>query len=131
MLLYSNTFLVSQNLIYSNIYYYEQVETSNNNNCNNIYKLLASIDCKLAELGNDLYNNISYMLNKNIDTCVITKLLMYKSILSKKNINPNYLKNWCISDIGDAVKTLTIGCVRKCFKPEECYEINYQLENIK
>ena len=34
--------------------------------CANIPSLLKKIDCKLAELGNNLYNNISYMLNKPV-----------------------------------------------------------------
>ena len=97
--------------------------------CENIPKLLASIDCKLAELGNNLYNNISYLLNKNNDICNISKLLVYKNILIAKNNNSNYLKNWCFCSITTQVKKLTIGCVNKCFKPQNCYSKNYELLN--
>ena len=44
----------------------------------NIIFLLSKIDCKLAELGNTKYNNISFMLNEKDNICSISKLLYIK-----------------------------------------------------
>lgn len=96
--------------------------------CENILLLLSKIDCKLAQLGNIKYNNISYMLGNNEGICIIPKLLIYKRILLYKYKNPKYLKNWCLSIIMDAVKKLTLGCISKCFKPEDCYSQDYEFQ---
>lgn len=94
----------------------------NSKNCQDTLKILALVDCKLAELGNNLYNNLSYLLNNNSDICTISKLIMYKRILLYKSNNQNYLKNWCLCNITNAIKHLTIGCIKKCCKPN-CNEI--------
>lgn len=93
--------------------------------CNTISLMLSKIDCKLAEIGNDLYNNISYLVNNKIDYCLASKLLFYKQILTSKSHNPDYLKCWCICDIVDKVTRLTINCKSKCFKPENCDPPNF------
>lgn len=94
----------------------------------NIIFLLSKIDCKLAELGNTKYNNISFMLNEKDNICSISKLLIYKRILLYKYKNIEYLKNWCLADIMSVIKKLTSNCVSKCFKPEDCYSQNYEFQ---
>ena len=48
--------------------------------CANIPDLLRKIDCKLAELGNNLYNNVVFMLHKPIANSEISQLLVYKRV---------------------------------------------------
>jgi hypothetical protein len=91
--------------------------------CVNIPSLLKKIDCKLAELGNNLYNNISYMLNKPTPTNDILQLIGYRRILQYKYINPNYAHKYSVSMIASRVIRLTAGCVSKCNTPEPCIEV--------
>ena len=90
--------------------------------CANIPSLLRKIDCKLAELGNNLYNNISYMLNKSIPANDILQLIGYKRILQYKYINPNYAHRYSVNMIASRVIRLTAGCVSRCNTPEPCIE---------
>lgn len=90
--------------------------------CANIPSLLRKIDCKLAELGNNLYNNISYMLNKPVPADDITQLIGYRRILTYKLYNPNYVYKYSVSMIASKVIRLTAGCVSKCNEPERCLE---------
>ena len=82
--------------------------------CANIPDLLNKIDCKLAELGNSLYNNISYMLNKPIAAGDITQLIAYRRILTYKYINPDYAYHYSINRIASKVLMLTAGCKVDC-----------------
>lgn len=86
---------------------------TNCSECASIPELLKRIDCKLAELGNSLYNNISFMLNKPIPAADILQLIAYKRILMYKNINPNYVYHYSISKIASKVILLTLGCESK------------------
>jgi uncharacterized protein (TIGR02145 family) len=90
--------------------------------CANIPSLLKKIDCKLAELGNNLYNNISYMLNKPVPADNITQLIGYRRILMYKLINPSYVQDYSINMISSKVIRLTVGCVSRCNTPEPCIE---------
>jgi uncharacterized protein (TIGR02145 family) len=90
--------------------------------CANIPSLLKKIDCKLAELGNNLYNNISYMLNKPIEAGNIIQLIAYRRILSYKYCNPNYVHEYSVQMIASKVIRLTAGCVSKCNELERCLE---------
>jgi hypothetical protein len=90
--------------------------------CANIPSLLKKIDCKLAELGNNLYNNISYMLNKPVPADDILQLIGYRRILQYKYINPNYAHRYSVNMIASRVIRLTVGCVSKCNEPERCLE---------
>ncbi len=90
--------------------------------CADIPSLLKKIDCKLAELGNNLYNNISYMLNKRVPADDITQLIGYRRILMYKFINPSYLEKYSIAMIASRVIRLTVGCVSRCNTPEPCLE---------
>lgn len=91
--------------------------------CANIPSLLKKIDCKLAELGNNLYNNISYMLNKPVPADDITQLIGYRRILMYKLCNPSYLEKYSIAMISSRVIRLTVGCVSRCNTPEPCVEV--------
>ena len=90
--------------------------------CANIPSLLKKIDCKLAELGNNLYNNISYMLNKPVPADDITQLIGYRRILMYKLCNPSYVQEYTIPMIASRVIRLTVGCVSRCNTPEPCIE---------
>lgn len=91
--------------------------------CANIPSLLRKIDCKLAELGNNLYNNISYMLNKPVPADDILQLIGYRRILQYKYINPNYAGRYTINMIASRVIGLTVGCVSRCNEPIPCKEV--------
>ena len=91
--------------------------------CTNIPSLLKKINFKLAELGNNLYNNISYMLNKPIPAGDILQLIAYRRILTHKYYNPNYVHEYSVRMIAFRVIRLTAGCVSKCNEPERCLEI--------
>ena len=90
--------------------------------CANIPSLLKKIDCKLAELGNNLYNNISYMLNKPVPSSDILQLIGYRRILMHKYCNPNYVHKYSVQMIASRVIRLTLGCVSKCNELERCLE---------
>ena len=90
--------------------------------CANIPSLLKKIDCRLAELGNNLYNNISYMLNKPVPSGDILQLIGYRRILMYKYCNPNYVAKYSVPMIASRVIRLTAGCVSKCNEPERCLE---------
>jgi len=90
--------------------------------CANIPSLLKKIDCKLAELGNNLFNNISYMLNKPVPADDILQLIGYRRILTHKYCNPNYVHEYSVAMIGSRVIRLTLGCVSRCNESERCLE---------
>ena len=91
--------------------------------CSNIPDLLKKINCKLAELGNSLYNNVSYMLNQPIPAGEMLQLIAYKRILTHKYCNPDYVYHYSIPMIASKVIRLTAGCVSRCNTPEPCIEI--------
>lgn len=90
--------------------------------CANIPSLLKKIDCRLAELGNNLYNNISYMLNKPVPSSDILQLIGYRRILMYKYCNPSYVEKYSVQMIASRVIRLTAGCVSKCNELERCLE---------
>jgi hypothetical protein len=74
--------------------------------CAEIPSLIADIDCKLAEMSSALYNNIVFMLNKNIAYEAISDLINYKRILSYKICNPNYAGHFTVNMIASKIKLL-------------------------
>jgi hypothetical protein len=98
--------------------------------CVNIPSLLRKIDCKLAQFGNRLYNNISFMLNQSISTDDIFQLIMYKRILTYKYCNPSYLCDYSVDKISSRVIRLTTGCVSRCNEPERCLETPCNIEVV-
>jgi len=82
-----------------------------------IQDLLKRIDCKLAELGNDLYNNVVFMLNRPVYANKIVQLLTYRRILTYKYYNIEYANKYTVEDIASKVIRLTAGCERRCPEP--------------
>ena len=74
--------------------------------CASIPALLADIGCKLNELGNNLYNNISFMLNQPVPGGVMLDLINYKRILTYKYCNPNYAAPFTVNMIASRIKLL-------------------------
>ena len=74
--------------------------------CSSILPLLADIDCKLKETGDDLYNNIVFLLNRPVPATAINDLLNYKRILTYKLCNPDYARNFTVKQIASRVKIL-------------------------
>ena len=75
-------------------------------NCSSITALLADIDCKMAELADNLYNNIVFMLNRPIPGIAMSDLLNYKRILTYKLCNEDYAKHYTVEMIASRVKLL-------------------------
>ena len=74
--------------------------------CGTIPVLLADIDCRLAELANNLYNNLIYALNKPVPATTMIDLLNYKRILTYKFCNENYAAPYTVVMIDSKVKIL-------------------------
>ena len=74
--------------------------------CNDISDLLEKISCKIAKLGANLYGNITFMLDKPVPAVTFYDLLMYKRILTYKQINPDYCKEYTIEEISSRVNIL-------------------------
>jgi len=88
-------------------------------NCTDIPNLLKSIDCKLAEYANGLYNNITYMLNQSVPAGAMIRLITYKRILTYKQCNHDYMCDVSIERIISRVNVLTAGCtIAPVFTPE-------------
>jgi hypothetical protein len=58
--------------------------------CSDICVVISEIDCRIAQMAKDLYNNTIYSLNKNIDGNAINDLLNYKRILQYRICNIEY-----------------------------------------
>ena len=71
-----------------------------------ISSLIDDINCRLKDLGYDLYNNITFMLNKSVPVDAITSLLHYRRILEYKNVNTSYAENFTVNMIANRVKLL-------------------------
>jgi hypothetical protein len=74
--------------------------------CADIQSLMDDIDCKLADLAGNMYNNITLMLDQPINSEAIISLLNYRRILLHKYVNPVYLSNYTINMIAAKVKLL-------------------------
>lgn len=74
--------------------------------CASIPALIADIDCKLAQLGNNLYNNIVFMLNQPVPGGVMLDLINYRRILTYKYCNPDYAAPYTVNMIASRVKLL-------------------------
>jgi hypothetical protein len=75
-------------------------------NCSTIPVLIADIDCRLAYLANNLYNNTVFILNRPVQGEVILDLLNYKRILTFKLCNPDYAAHYTVERIASRVKLL-------------------------
>lgn len=74
--------------------------------CADITSLIQEIDCKVSELSVALYNNIVFMLNKNIEPDIINDLMIYRRILMYKICNPNYAGHFTVNMIASRIKIL-------------------------
>lgn len=74
--------------------------------CANIPALVLEIDCKLTELGKNLYNNISFMLNQPVPAEALLDLINYRRILIYKYFNPDYADCYTVNMIASRVKIL-------------------------
>jgi len=77
--------------------------------CTTIPVLINEIDCKIAQLAGNLYNNIVFMLNQPVPANVMIDLLNYRRILTFKYCNPDYSGKFTIPMIASKVKRLTIN----------------------
>jgi hypothetical protein len=81
---------------------------------NDISSLLDRINCKLVKLGSDLYANTVYMMNNHIPTADLIDLLIYKRILTFKQVNPDYCSNACYGEmIGDVIQWNDINLIHR------------------
>ncbi len=74
--------------------------------CADIQSLIDDIDCKLAKLAGNMYNNITLMLGQKVNTDAVIYLMNYRRILQRKYSNPVYLSNFTINSIAARVKLL-------------------------
>lgn len=74
--------------------------------CADIQSLIDDIDCKLAKLAGNMYNNITLMLGQKVNTDAVIYLMNYRRILQRKYSNPVYLSNFTLNSIAARVKLL-------------------------
>ena len=74
--------------------------------CANIQSLIDDIDCKLAKLAGNMYNNITLMLGQKVNTDAVIYLMNYRRILQRIYSNPVYLSNFTLNSIAARVKLL-------------------------
>jgi hypothetical protein len=74
--------------------------------CASIPALIADIDCKLASLANNLYNNVVFMLNQPVPGGAMLALINYRRILAYKYCNPDYAAPFTVNMIASRVKLL-------------------------
>lgn len=74
--------------------------------CATIPALLSDIDCRLAKLAKDLYNNTVFILNRDINREAISSLINYKRILTYKYCNSDWASAYTVADIASRVKLL-------------------------
>lgn len=74
--------------------------------CADIQSLIDDIDCKLAKMAGNMYNNITLMLSQPVNAEAIIYLMNYRRILQRKYSNPVYLSNYTLNSIAARVKLL-------------------------
>lgn len=79
---------------------------TNCGSCADVLSLIDEIDCRMAQLAGNMYNNLTLMLNKPVPFTVMSDLLTYKRILQYKYVNPNYASGFTINMIASKVKLL-------------------------
>lgn len=77
--------------------------------CTTIPVLINEIDCKIAQLAGNLYNNVVFMLNQPVPANVMIDLLNYRRILTFKYCNPDYAGCFTVPMIASKVKILTVN----------------------
>ena len=79
---------------------------TNCDSCASIATLLGDINCKIADIATNYYNNITLMLNYPMKDSVMFDLLNYQRILTYKSYNEDYASVFTISQIASKVKIL-------------------------
>jgi hypothetical protein len=74
--------------------------------CSSIPSLIKDIDCRLTELGSNLYNNMVFLTNLPTSNMSMLDLINYKRILNSKFYNPNYASDYTVNMIASRVKIL-------------------------
>lgn len=74
--------------------------------CAGISVLLSDINCKLSELANSYYYNITLILDYPMKDSVMFDLLTYQRILTYKSYNEDYASAFTIPMIASKVKIL-------------------------
>ena len=74
--------------------------------CADISSLISEIDCRLATLADNMFNNITMMLNQPIPSEAIIDLLTYKRILQCRYVNPLYASAYSTNSIASKVRIL-------------------------
>lgn len=74
--------------------------------CTTIPELLSDIDCKITELAKNQYNNIVFILGKQIPFDAMSDLLNYKRILQYKYCNSEWADNYTVENIASKIKLL-------------------------
>ena len=82
--------------------------------CEEIPNLLATINCKIGELSLNLYQNVTLMLNRPVDGCLIDDLLHYKRILTFKYCNPDYAVDYTVMNIASKIREKAAGTNKAC-----------------
>lgn len=75
-------------------------------NCPDILSLIEEIDCKIFDIGGKLYNNVVFMLNKQVNAELIIDLMIYKRVLTYKYCNPDYAPSYTVAMIASKIKLL-------------------------
>jgi len=83
--------------------------------CGDILALISGIDCTITKIGNDIYNDLIFALNKSCRTSDMSDLLHYRRILINKWCNPYYTEDYTTLQIASKVQLMTSGCI-----PQEC-----------
>ena len=90
--------------------------------CSNIESLIAEINCKIAQISNNLFNSIIFGFNGNCNTSDLNDLLHYRRILIARMMNEQdedddyvYACGFPLDYIISRVKLMSTGCV-----PQEC-----------
>lgn len=82
--------------------------------CAEIPNLLATINCKVASESLKIYQNLTLMLNRPVDGCLIEDLIHYKRILNYKYCNPDYAVDYTVEKIASKVRQKAAGTNKAC-----------------
>jgi len=79
---------------------------TNCTNCADVSSLIDEIDCRVAKLAGNMYNNITLMFNQPIPAEALVDLLIYRRILERKRVCSSYLSGYTINNIASRIKVL-------------------------
>lgn len=91
--------------------------------CAEIPYMISAIDCMLAKISKNLYQNLTLMINNPIDREQFNSLLIYKRVLIYKYCNPDYASDFTLQMVSNRVNVLTSGCNKPCTEPNSSVAI--------